>query len=352
MGDDRNENTEELRCHRQAIIDLGEAMPGSGPGALGEALPKSDAWPEDLRDTPMIIDTDIGGDADDALAVALAARCVSHLALVTTADETGSEQGRGQRARFARYLLDSVGRTETPVTAGADLGGTRYYCVEGLTPAQVPPQEADVVSAVRRLAAERTGPIRWVGMGPMTNLADLLSHAPEVASRLRVTQMGGALRYRDPERAEHNFRLDAAAVHTVFGAIADGLLPAPEFVTSEVTYTPEIRVDSSHALYRKLRAFDAPPWAALLGTHLDRWFSGADLPIPGTLQHDALTLSAALKLPFVQSEDMPLAVDDIGRTTVSVEGTVVQVSTAAHYSGFMSWLQTGLDPAIAPAPRP
>lgn len=39
------------------------------------------------RDAPLIIDTGIGGDADDALALVAAARSVPALALVVTCDE-------------------------------------------------------------------------------------------------------------------------------------------------------------------------------------------------------------------------------------------------------------------------
>ncbi|MFC3997083.1 nucleoside hydrolase [Nocardiopsis sediminis] len=305
---------------------------------------------DELRRIPLIIDTDIGGDADDALAVTIAARCVPDLALVVTTDETGPDHGPRQRARFARHLLDAIGRHEVPVVAGACLGETRYYCVDSLVPADVPDQKTDVVGAVRAVAAAHPGPIRWVGMGPMTNLARVVEEAPEAAARLRVTQMGGALRYRDPERAEHNFRLDVPAVHAVFAAVAEGRLPPPEFVTSEVTFVPAIKVTPDHPVTRRLAAPDAPPWAHLLHAHLDRWFAGSGgFRIPGTLQHDGLTLSAALGLPYVDSTPMPLAVDAIGRTTESPDGTVVQVSVSARYQAFMTWLETNLDPAAIPS---
>lgn len=57
--------------------------------------------------TPLILDTDIGGDPDDAIAVALAARRFPERALVITTDEH-----RGGRARFARQFLDLLGRPE------------------------------------------------------------------------------------------------------------------------------------------------------------------------------------------------------------------------------------------------
>lgn len=293
----------------------------------------------------LIIDTDIGGDADDAIAVAAAARHVPDLALVLTSDETTGDQGEGGRARFARHLLNEIGRADVPVVAGAALSPTRYHCVEDLVPDTIPPQDTDVVAAVRAIAATRPGPIHWVGMGPLSNLALLLERAPDVVRRLRVTQMGGALRYRAPERAEHNFRLDVAAVHTVFEAIADGRLEPPEFVTSEITFVTDTEIAADHPLYRALNEPDAPAWASLLVAHLDRWFAGFH---PSTRQHDALTLSVALGEPFVDFTPMPLVVDDIGRTTEADRGTPVRVSASADYRAFMSWLFTRLDPAGRP----
>ncbi|WP_017594919.1 nucleoside hydrolase [Nocardiopsis potens] len=293
------------------------------------------------ENTVVIIDTDIGGDPDDAIALAVAARCAPALELVTTSDETGPGPRRpGLRARFARILLDRLGRPDVPVAAGAG-GETRYVCVEDLVPASAPPQGGDVIAAVRAVAATRPGPIDWVGLGPLTNLALLLAEAPELAPRLRVTQMGGALRYRSPERAEHNFRLDVPAVHAVFAAVADGRLAPPRFVTSEITFVPDTEIGPGHTLHRALSAPAAPAWASLLAAHLDEWFARF---FPGTRQHDALALSAALDLPFVAFAPTPLAVDPIGRTTAADGAPAVRVSASAEYGAFMSWLEGVLLP--------
>lgn len=303
-------------------------------------------WPEDLRSAPVIIDTDIGGDADDALAVVAAARSLPRLALVLTGDETGPAVGYGERARFARFLLDLTGRTDVAVASGVSLGDTRYFCADGLVPDEIPAQPADVVAAVRALCAAVPGPVQWVGMGPLSNLALVLDAAPELASRLHVTQMGGALNYRDPSRAEHNFRLDVPSVHRVFDAVHKGLLPTPYFVTSEVTFTSAIEITADHPVFGALAAPGAPGWGALLAAHMRHWFERFH---PGTIQHDALTLSAVLQLPFVEFDKMPVALDGIGRTTRSETGVPVWLSLSARYPGFLRWLSQRLDPAWKPA---
>jgi inosine-uridine nucleoside N-ribohydrolase len=290
--------------------------------------------PEDLGGSPVIIDTDIGGDVDDALAVVAAARRVPELTLVVTADEVG-----GERARFARHLLDLLDRREVTTVAGRSLGGSRYFCVEDLVPAEVPAQPADLVAAVRLVCAETEGPVRWVGLGPLTNLAAVLAEAPELAARLRVTQMGGALRHLEPTGAEHNIHLDPPGARAVLRAVTDGTLATPEFVSADVTFTPRIAVTATSPLYARFRAEGAPAWAGLLADHLDRWF---DRFYPDTMQHDALALSAALGLPFVDSAPLPIEIDATGRTTHAPGGTVLRWSRSAAYEPFMAWLTDAL----------
>ena len=176
-------------------------------------------------------------------------------------------------------------------------------------------------------------------MGPLSNLSDLLRGEPGLAERLAVTQMGGALNYRDPSRAEHNFRLDPVAARTALAT-----LPRVRLVTSDVTFTTEIQIDAQSPVYHALADPQAPPWAALLRLHLDRWFARFH---PGSMQHDALTLSAAMQLPFVNFDLTPIVVADDARMSSGPGGPRHFVSVRARYGPFNEWLQRGL--AVADA---
>ncbi|HZN76654.1 MAG TPA: nucleoside hydrolase [Micromonosporaceae bacterium] len=324
-----------LEAERTELAERAERFADLGLGTHAELLRAGGPIPPKLTGTPMIVDTDVGGDPDDAIALIVAARNAPELALVLTGDEVD-----GERARFARHLLDLAGRPEVPVVAGRQLPGTAIFCAEDLTPRDIGPQPTDVAAAVARACLATDGPVRWVGMGPLSNLADVLRERPELATRLALTQMGGALRYRDPSRAEHNFRRDPAAVPEVLEAV-----PRTWLVTSDVTFSTEIEIDARSTLYRWLSDPTAPPWARPLVTHLDRWFERYH---PGSMQHDALTLSAAMQLPFVDFDLVTVALAPDARMAEAPAGVRLYASRRAQYAGFRRWLSTALgvsDPA-------
>jgi len=67
------------------------------------------------------------------------------------------------------------------------------------------------------------------------------------------------------------------------------------------------------------------------------------------MQHDALTLSAALVLPFVRFSLTNVAFDAIGRLRADPAGQRVFWSRAADYEAFARWLSSELS---RPRPEP
>ena len=75
------------------------------------------------------LDTDLGGDTDDACALAfLLGRLDAGLAGVTTVADRS-----GRRAGYARHLLGLAGRDGIPVAAGAGLSMTTLHTAEPVT---------------------------------------------------------------------------------------------------------------------------------------------------------------------------------------------------------------------------
>src|ERR1700742_5233397 len=154
---------------------------------------------------PVILDTEIGGEPDDAMALVIAARELPELALVVTSDEMG-----GQRARFARYLLDSAGRADVAVVAGHQFSATAPYFADGLTPDWVATPSGDVTHAVADVCGRSGGEARGIGLGPLSNLAALLGHQPKLGRRLFINQLTGTCTQFDQALQPRNFRLDPA----------------------------------------------------------------------------------------------------------------------------------------------
>ncbi|WP_280319483.1 nucleoside hydrolase [Nocardia wallacei] len=329
MGEVSDDDHAESPQHMwEALTDHANRIRGPGFGLIADQRLASGPPPRSLRGTPLIIDTDIGGDPDDAIALSCAALTAPELALVITSDEYQSD-----RARFARHLLDLLGRPDVPVVSGAQLGDTRYWVVDDLFPGHLADPAEDIMAAVTSVCTATDGPVRWVGMGPLTNLKRILTEMPQLAGQLVITQTGGAINYRDPARASHNFRLDPNAAVTVINKAAELRL-----VISDITTNDAIVVRRGDQFYTRLTAPGSPAWAALLGRHFDRWF---DRFHPYTHQHDSLTLTAALRLPFVTfTKKRRFRIEPDARMFLDDNGHNTWLANGADYTGFLNWLNT------------
>jgi purine nucleosidase len=194
---------------------------------------------------PVIFDTDIGTDIDDAYALAaLIHRPELKLVGVTTV--SGDTVAR---ARLAAKLLAAAGGrwASVPVHAGQP-GSTQYMkqveWANGYQAANL--HESGAVTFMRREIDARPGEITLIAVGELTNVAALLDSEAGIAKKIRaVALMGGSI-YRGyapgskPE-PEWNIKSNAAAARTVFTAGVP-LLVAPLDSTADLRLTPEMRV--------------------------------------------------------------------------------------------------------------
>jgi pyrimidine-specific ribonucleoside hydrolase len=277
-----------------------------------------------LETLPVILDTEIGGEPDDAMALVIAARELPELALVITSDELG-----GQRARFARYLLDSAGRADVAVVAGHQLSATPPYFADGLVPDWVAPASTDVAGAVAEVCARSGGVARWIGLGPLSNLAGLLAREPGLGRRLFVTQLTGTWSGSGQALPPRNFRLDPAAARQVLTharhlRLVNYALPAGEQAQLTAT-SPAIR----------LLADAAPSWAGVLAAHCGQFFARYH---PAVIPGGPLALAAALRVRFTPFGPARVSVGETGWIT-------------AGHAGAPGTPEPGTLSPITPAPR-
>lgn len=148
---------------------------------------------------PILLDTDIGSDVDDALALGFALASPEDFDLVAVTTVAADTRGR---ARAAARLLGLGGRTDVSVHVGAEHALARQgaFVWREIETAGYPDGPDAPISdepAAERIvrAARETDGLEIVAIGPMTNLAHALGLDPELPSRVRrLTIMGGHIR--------------------------------------------------------------------------------------------------------------------------------------------------------------
>ena len=192
---------------------------------------------------PILFDTDIGTDIDDAYALAQ----ILHSPELKLLGVTTVSGDAVARARLAAKLLAVAGRTDVPVYAG--LSTAPQYMAQtdwakGFASSAL--HESGGVEFLRQQINAHPGEITILAVGEMTNIAALLAAEPGLGKKIKaIALMGGALhRGYEPgskPAPEWNLRCNVAAAQTVFTSGVP-LLVAPLDSTAELKLTPEWRV--------------------------------------------------------------------------------------------------------------
>ena len=169
---------------------------------------------------PVIFDTDIGDDIDDALALAFALQSpeLDIRAITTVSDDTE------QRARLVWKELGLYGRQDIPIGTGI-----RAPLLDPIRTGTAPQfqvlTEVDSIPAARQHSAvpllidllmHSPEKITLVPVGPLTNIAIALRVEPRIQEKIeRIVLMGGAF---FPARAEYNIQRDRVAAQIVFSS--------------------------------------------------------------------------------------------------------------------------------------
>ncbi|WP_375388994.1 nucleoside hydrolase [uncultured Amnibacterium sp.] len=244
----------------------------------------------------LLLDTDLGSDVDDELALALlwGSPEVSIHAICTTYGDTAL------RTRIVLRMAQLAGRGvqvapgETATLSGEDvwwagIEGAAYGPLPGL-PGSVPLHP----SAGVRLLLDGPADAELLAIGPLTSVAVALDEGLEVAG---ITVMGGD--WADPAELEHNIASDIVAAERVLGS-------GTPITVVGIDVTRQVRFGEAEIA----RFASCGALGAILATEMRSWMArwDEDFEVP----HDPLTALAMLQ-PDLFSFSPPGAVE-VART--------------------------------------
>jgi len=256
----------------------------------------------------VLIDTDIGDDIDDALALLFASK-LSELELRAITTVYGDVLSRG---RLASKLLSSLGLRK-PVALGS------MYTLLGFKPSRIPCQvsvldggideEQNItdIEAYRLIAYEAEAGSTIISIGPMTNIALAFLLYPGKFSRCRIISMGG---YIYGGKAEYNVRCDPEAAYNVLSNLK------PILVTLDVTLKCVMPKD----LIEKIK-MSVKPEHKLLYRMLEAWMEHTGRVNP--ILHDPLTVALAAKPKLARYREVEVKVELSGE---SMRGCILEYS--------------------------
>ena len=268
----------------------------------------------------IILDTDIGDDIDDALALAFAVMSGKFDVLGVTTVFRNAEQ----RAELACCVLDALGRPDIPVYAG--IGKTLLQSipeweqvVRSHRPRQmdvlkkqqpsVQPQSDSAIDFIINTVMASDGDITLVPIGPFTNIAAAFTLEPRLAQKTKIYMMGGAT---DRVRPEWNALCDPEATRIVFGTGAPITMVGLDVTTKCVMN------------YKQVKAIGAVdrPINRICFELIHLW--GGDNPEPHPTLHDPLALATLIDPTLCETHEMRIEVetraDHLRGVTVPVAG--------------------------------
>nr|WP_321984304.1 nucleoside hydrolase [uncultured Lichenicoccus sp.] len=186
-------------------------------------LPAGVTRAADVR--PVIVDTDIGDDIDDAFALALLLRApeVNVEAIITSFGNTAL------RTRLVRRLLHQAGRDDIAVGTGPSTAdSTRFTQAAWASAGPTAPAPDAVSLLLDRLRAASSGSITLIAIAPLTTIGAAIARDPVAFRRLRqVILMGGSIRRGygktpgttgDTPSNEYNIRSDPGDLRRLIGS--------------------------------------------------------------------------------------------------------------------------------------
>ena len=268
------------------------------------------------------LDTDLGGDIDDlcALALLLKRKDVQITGVTTVCDNLG------QRAGYARYVLDLEGRRDIPAAAGAEADGGYFREHYGLPahdaywsePVPARPGPVDAALALIKHSLDQGALI--VGIGPFTNLRLFGEMYPGYLERASLFLMGGFL-YPPQEgfpqwgnEIDFNVQADVRSAH--YAMLHGGQVTLVPLAMTVETALRRAYLPALHQAGGLANLIAAQAEAFAVEYQYDTLLGETCPAVPGDIinfQHDPLACAIALGWdPGVEFEEGSLVVEEKG----------------------------------------
>jgi purine nucleosidase len=281
-----------------------------------------------MNDHRLILDTDIGSDLDDALALA----CILGSPEITLEAITTVYGNTTVRAGIAARLCELAGHTRAPIIPGlrTPKSGKEVWWA-GFEGSNFDSLESDLINAEKDApdflvsrVAKHPGEIDILAIGPLTNVAAAIELDQDFARNVRhLYVMGGDF---GRNFAEHNFKSDADAARVVFDS-------AIRCTVTGLDATTTVRLEQND--------FDEIEHSGALGKALSREIASflnhtkRDWSNP----HDPISL-----LPLLDDSSFEYA---HGRVEIAVSGSEIGTSRLALDDAGPARVVTGLDASLA-----
>lgn len=254
-----------------------------------------------------ILDTDIGTDVDDCLALAFILSS-PEIDLIGVTCVYGNVL---LRARIALKLLRLDGKDGIPVFAGASdpllrldsiyWGGHEGTAILTAEDEAVQPQSQFAVDYIVETILDNPDEIHLLAIGPLTNVAMAIQKAPEITKKLaHLIIMGGVLRgYSDLNLpiAEHNIKCDPEAAHIVFTSDAPiSLIPLNITVQTMLDLESVKRIRSGGSAFHDAVAHELETYPRIV-------------QFGQTAPHDPLAVATMVNSSLVTTRQVTASVD-------------------------------------------
>jgi purine nucleosidase len=303
------------------------------------------------------IDTDLGGDTDDACALAMVLGWpdTQVVGVTTTADPDG------QRAGYVMHLLELAGRDDIPVVAGAGVSLSTGELMGGIADhdqywgSPVKPRPAPPGAAIELLDHNIDLGATIVAIGPFTNLAFLEATRPGRLDDASIVLMGGwvdppadGLPMWGPEM-DWNVQSDVQAALTVAGQGRVTLSTLPATMKAQLRAADLPRLAASGPLGRILARQAEAHASEFEMREMGRTYPGLPVDLLN-FQYDSVACAVALDWSGVTIEEMalrPILEEGVLRFEPSDDGRPSRVVVDIDGSAFAETWITRVEAAQA-----